>query len=238
MQTRDAAPRGGYLRILHIGWVAWLTLGIASSQGQSVEIWPSERRSNDTLYCYGGDWNAMLIVIYAQDYGKHKIDLPKTLSEPMSLSVALPGEIRFLGAHVYGHKPVGVSTDFQTRAIRRDGTDCRQLTIPLVNEVLTQRVIQKPYYYRVHVWYQPPDKLDSRVTYELRYGDGVLASGGSRLLTAGVVKAGRKMPARSKPLPPPTASSSRFPQPTHSEPHSASATLAFAWNRSPAPCTR
>lgn len=166
----------------------------ASTWGASIELWPSERRSNNTLFCYGGDWSAMLIVIYSEDYGKHRLELPERFSQPTVLWVTLPEEVRFLGAHVYGQHELGVNSAFETAPTTRDGGTFLRIRIPLVNEVLTQRLITNSYYYRVHVWFEAPERLDAAVSWELHYGETALARGGSKLVTAGVVRAGRKLP--------------------------------------------
>jgi hypothetical protein len=166
----------------------------ASTWGASVEIWPSERRGNNTLFCYGGDWNTMLIGIYSDDHGKHRLKLPERFTEPTVLWVTLPEEAEFLGAHVYGQNELGVNKAFETTKTTQDGKAFRRVRIPLLNDVLTQRLITKSYYYRIHVWFDAPEHLDSAVSWELHYGETTLAKGGSKLVTAGVVRAGRKLP--------------------------------------------
>ncbi|MBT3291642.1 MAG: hypothetical protein HN380_30135, partial [Victivallales bacterium] len=73
------------MKDLHLGvFCTALIAGMmaASTWGASVEIWPSERRGNNTLFCYGGDWNTMLIGIYSDDHGKHRLKLPERFTEP------------------------------------------------------------------------------------------------------------------------------------------------------------
>ena len=175
-----------------------LAIGAAapSARGASMEIWPSERRGNNTLFCYGADWNAMLVAIYSDDHGKHRLELPERFSEPTVLSVTLPQQVSFLGAHVYGQNELGVNRAFESSVTTRGGDPFVRIRIPLVNDVLTQRLITRSYYYRVHVWFEAPERLDSTVSWELHHGGTALAKGGSRLATAGVVRAGRKLPRR------------------------------------------
>ena len=164
------------------------------ARAASMEIWPSERRGNNTLFCYGGDWNSMLIAIYPEDYGKQRVQLPEQFTEPTVLAVTLPAAVQFLGADVMGIP--GVGKEFPSQEVARDGKSYRQVRITLPNETLGQRLLKGKYYYHVFVWYAAPENLDDRVSYELLYGGRPLAAGSSRLQTAGVVTANRAMPKR------------------------------------------
>ncbi len=160
----------------------------------SMEIWPSERRSNNTFFCYGNDWNSMLITIYQQDWGKHRLQMPEQFAEPTMLHVTLPDAVEFLGASVMGIP--GVGRDFAAESVARDDKAYQKISIPLDNETLDRRLIKGKYYYHVFVWFGAPETLDDTVTWELTYGDQPMATGASRLLTAGVVRDGRKLPKR------------------------------------------
>ncbi|MBT7057463.1 MAG: hypothetical protein HN976_20390 [Lentisphaerae bacterium] len=166
----------------------------ASTWGASVELWPSERRTNNTLFCYGSDWNVLLIAISSDDHGKHRLELPERFSEPTVLQVTIPKSVDFLGAHVYGQNELGVNRAFETTPTTRNGEAFQNVRIPLLNDILTQRLISNSYYYRVHVWIDAPERLDSTVSWELQYGKTTLAKGGSKLVTAGVVRPDRKLP--------------------------------------------
>ena len=63
-----------------------LAMAPATVQAASMEIWPSERRANNTLFCYGNDWNWMLVAIYPEDHGKHRLELPEDFTEPTVLT--------------------------------------------------------------------------------------------------------------------------------------------------------
>jgi hypothetical protein len=160
----------------------------------SMEIWPAERRANNTLFCYGNDWNSMLIAIYPEDYGKQRLELPAQFAEPTVLTVTLPAGVEFLGADLM-HVP-GVGRDFPVESITREGKAYRRIRMTLPAEGLTKRLLQGKYYYHVFVWFAAPEKLDDTVSYELLHGDRKLAAGGSRLVTAGVVADRRALPKR------------------------------------------
>ncbi len=68
--------------------------------------------------------------------------------------------------------------------------------LPLPAEGLTARLLRGKWYFHVFVWFAAPGSIDDAVSWELLYGDGKLAEGGSRLVTAGVVRDGRKLPER------------------------------------------
>ncbi|MFH0921615.1 MAG: hypothetical protein V1913_14785, partial [Fibrobacterota bacterium] len=163
-------------------------------QAASVELWPSERRSNNTLFCYGNDWNAILISLYARDNGKHKIELPKRFLEPTVMEVSLPCAVEFLGATVAGQP--GVNGNFAVTNLTQNGKAYRCIRIPLVNDRLAQRLIKSQSDYGIVIWIKPPERLVDTIAWELRYGEKTMAKGSSRLVTAGVVAAGRKLPKR------------------------------------------
>ncbi|MFA5646468.1 MAG: hypothetical protein WDA18_08995 [Candidatus Ratteibacteria bacterium] len=160
----------------------------------SIEIWPAERRANNTLFCYSNDWNSMLISLYHNNYakGKHHIDVPETLAEPVVLSVTLPEVLEFLGVYAYGFK--GIKKDFDKQIINIANKKYQKIHIPLNNEELTYQIIKNIRHYRVYVWYKAPETIDDRVSYQLHYGNNLLASGESRLLTAGKVLGDKPKP--------------------------------------------
>jgi hypothetical protein len=163
-------------------------------QAASMEIWPSERRANNTYYCYGNDWNSMLIAIYPEDFGKQRLQLPEQFAEPTVLTLTLPAAVKFLGANLM-HVP-GVSPDFPSEAVTKDGKAYQRIRMTLPSEGLTARLLKGKWYYHVFVWFRAPEKLDDAVSYELHYGEKQLAAGGSRLLTAGVVADKQVLPKR------------------------------------------
>ncbi|MFO8082196.1 MAG: hypothetical protein R6V07_18095 [Armatimonadota bacterium] len=166
----------------------------AAVRAASMEIWPSERRANNTFYCYGDDWNWMLLSIYPEDWGKHRVELPEEFVEPTVLTVTLPDAVEFHGANIM--RGAEVSTGFEATALSRDGRDYQQIRIPLPNDRLHERLIRGGYYFHVLLWFTAPETLDDTVEYELSYGDRELAAGDSRLLTAGVIDGDRELPER------------------------------------------
>ena len=166
-----------------------------AARAASMEIWPSERRANNTFYCYGNDWNSMLVAIYPEDYGKQRLELPAQFAGPTVLTVTLPAAVEFLGADLMG-LPGVVSKDFPTEPVTQDGKAYQRIRMTLPPEALTARLLKGKWYYHVFVWFAAPEKLDDAVSYELSYGDRKLAAGGSRLLTAGVVTGRRALPKR------------------------------------------
>lgn len=106
----------------------------AMVRAASMEIWPSERRANNTFFCYGDDWNWMLLSIYPEDWGKHRLELPEEFTEPTALTVTLPEAVEFLGADIM--RGGVVETGFEAEALTLDGRDYRRIRIPLPNEIL------------------------------------------------------------------------------------------------------
>lgn len=160
----------------------------------SMEIWPSERRANTTFFCYGNDWSWMLIAIYPEDFGRHRLQLPEQFVEPTVLTVTLPEAVEFLGANIM--RGGEVETGFASERVSNEGRSYRQIRIPLPNEILTQRLITGGYYFHVLLWFEAPETLDDSVTYQLDFGDLTVVEGSSRLLTAGVIEDGRELPER------------------------------------------
>ena len=160
----------------------------------SMEIWPSERRANKTFFCYGDDWNWMLFMIYPEEIGTHRFDLPEEFVEPTVLTVTVPEAIEFLGAGIM--RGATINTEFETEALTLDGRQYRRVRIPLAAEDLNQRLIKGGYYYQLLLWFDAPATLDDTLSYSLTYGERELAAGSSRLLTAGVIEDGRPLPER------------------------------------------
>ena len=190
-RTIRTLQRAGWLPgILMVVLVTWP----GTVQAASMEIWPSERRANNTYFCYGNDWNAMLVAIYPEDVGKQRLQLPEQFVEPTVLTLTLPAAVTFLGAHLM-HVP-GVTKDFPTEAVTKDGKAYQRITMTLPAEGLTARLLKGKYYYHVYVWFAAPETLDDAVRYALHHGERQLAAGGSRLLTAGVVADKQALPRR------------------------------------------
>jgi hypothetical protein len=163
-------------------------------EAASMEIWPSERRANNTFFCYGDDWNWMLLTIYPEDWGKHRLDLPDEFVEPTVLTVTLPEAVGFLGANIM--RADRVVDGFDAESVTLDGGQYQQIRIPLPNEGLTERLLTGGYYYHVILWFNAPETLDDTMSYTLNHGERELVAGGSRLRTAGVVESNRALPER------------------------------------------
>ncbi|NLE30233.1 MAG: hypothetical protein GX629_11260, partial [Phycisphaerae bacterium] len=164
----------------------------------SMELWPSDRRRNNTLYCYGNDWNMLKIGLYSDKNassnsgGKYKIKLPKSFTEPAILEVTLPRAVEFLGASLSDMNHV--SKEFETVDITENNRQYRQIRIVLDNNRLNERM--KDAFYDIFVWYMPPEYLDDKVGWTFTYGGKQLASSSNRFRTAGVVREGQKLPHR------------------------------------------
>lgn len=69
----------------------------------SVELWPAERRQNQTLFCYGGDWNVLSIILFSDKgvgsmkTGKYAFTPPESFTDQTVLEVTLPKSVKFLG---------------------------------------------------------------------------------------------------------------------------------------------
>ena len=186
--------RNRIVRCLVAGWIAFVYLPPPQARCASVEIWPSERRSNNTLYCYGNDWNFVLIRFYAADHGIHKLALPGGFTEPTVLEVNMPTDLELLGADLRWVSRV--ASDYRLQSITLDGRDYNRVCIPLDNETLNARIINGRSQERVWLWFDAPETVDGIVSYKLLYSDEVIAAGSSRLVTAGVIRPGAKLPAR------------------------------------------
>lgn len=106
-------------------------------QAASKEIWPSERRAKNTYFCYGNDWNSMLLAIYPENFGKQRLQLPEQFAEPTVLTLTLPAAVKFVGANLM-HVP-GVSPDFPSEAVTMDGKAYPRIRMTLPSEGLTAR---------------------------------------------------------------------------------------------------
>ncbi|MBN1553344.1 MAG: hypothetical protein JXA11_01255 [Phycisphaerae bacterium] len=164
----------------------------------SVELWPAERRQNQTQYCYGGDWNTLNIILFsdqgggAMKNGKYKFDPPKSFTEETVLEITLLESVEFLGAYRMGDKKAG--KEYETVVVTKDGRKYTKYRVPLDNSLLNQRIQNE--YYEMFFWYKPPVELDDTLRWTLTYGQEVLVDSTLRLRTAGVVEPGRAMPNR------------------------------------------
>lgn len=195
MQINAYNPSSGIDRCIPGASVACLALGAllcatVSAHAASMEIWPSERRANNTFYCYGDDWNWLPIMIYPHDMGKHVVDLPPKFAQDAVLQLSLPDNIGVLD--------INTMTDPGNRQlapweiISKDGRQI--LTLTLDNDSLNQRLTQNNYWYRIYLWFSAPAELNDILQWRFTYGDRLLAEGTTRLVTAGVVSGERPLP--------------------------------------------
>ncbi len=190
--TRETRIINGLL-LLSVFWGPTAKLIAAS-----VELWPADRRRNNTLYCYGNEWNMFKISLYSDktsssnSNGKYKIELPKSFTESTILEVQLPRVVEFLGASL--SEMNRVNKEFETVDITENGKEYKRIRIPLDSKKLNERM--RDTYYDVFVWYKPPESLDDQVSWTLTYDGKVLASSSNRFRTAGVIRDGRKLPRR------------------------------------------
>jgi hypothetical protein len=163
----------------------------------TIELWPAERRLNNTVYCIGNEQNHLLFNITSRTgLGKHKLKLPDKLEKPVTLSVDLPQSVKYLGSVVFCEKEFRKITKGQP--IEHDGKPFVRHTIELNNKELSNRVLAHKWYYFINIWIQVPEKLDSRIYWKLNYGKDILAKASSRLVTAGTISPNAKLPKHFK----------------------------------------
>jgi hypothetical protein len=175
---------------------------VAPLHATSVELWPSDRRRNNTLYCYGNDWNMFYIRFYSDKWlspiinrDKYKKELPNVFSKDTLVIVTLPRATDFLGVFVHTESGMSpVHKELKTELFSENGKNYSRLYIPLDTRLLNMRL--HSYYYDIYVWYEAPEFLDDTIRWTLVYDGETLAEAQSRLRTAGVVQKDRKFPKR------------------------------------------
>ncbi|MFW6438252.1 MAG: hypothetical protein ACOCZ7_04480, partial [Armatimonadota bacterium] len=130
--TRTMTPRRSFVILTALVLVAVALPAVVHAA--SMEIWPSERRANNTFFCYGDDWTWMLLSIYPEDWGKHRLELPEEFVEPTVLTVTLPESVQFLGAEIM--RGGAVETGFESERVEDEGRRYQRIEIPLPNETL------------------------------------------------------------------------------------------------------
>lgn len=170
------------------------TAGIVSMPGASMELWPAERRPNNTLFAYGNDWNAMRFHLWGADFCRHKMDAPERFENETLLTVSLPEAVRVLAVDIHG-QPIR-SEGLSAETVEGEDGVRQRLRIALDPVHLNERIIKNTWDHPVYIWYEAPAELEDWVSWELSYDGGRLASGSSKLITAGVVETGGKLPER------------------------------------------
>lgn len=177
-----------------------LSGSVSSMFAGGVELWPGDRRNNKTQFCFGNDWNMLRFAFYSdspsrKEYSNavYNYETPKPFTEETVLEVTLPGDVEFLG--VFLSAVDRVSKDIETASVMENEKKYMRVHIPLDNTILN-RIMEKRSYDEVHLWYKAPEQLDDRLSWTLTYGGKVLASSTLRLRTAGVMRAGQKLPKR------------------------------------------
>ncbi|MHB9139243.1 MAG: hypothetical protein ACYC4Q_07570, partial [Victivallaceae bacterium] len=154
----------------------------------TIELWPAERRVNNTVYLIGNEQNHLLFHISTSSTGGHKIALPETADKPVLLMVDLPEKLKFIGVGIRGDKKF--CSGIVPQKIMHDGKPFSRYEIPLRN------VLQYKAYYYAMVWIKPSADFDGRVYWELKCADKALAASSSRLLAVGVIEPALKLPRR------------------------------------------
>lgn len=173
---------------------------MAEINAVTVELWPAERRSNNTVYLIGSEQNHLLFNISNRtNKGTHKIKFPDAIVKPVMLTVDLPGEIAFLGAQIFRNK--SFSSDIKKASIKHDGVTYNRYIIPLNREKnrsfrLKTRVIKHSYNYYINLWVKSPAEFTGKVYWKLKYGDEILAEASSNLKSVGTIDPKLKLPKR------------------------------------------
>ena len=168
----------------------------------TVELWPAERRRNNTVYLIGNEQNHLTFNITNRtNLGTHKIEFPEKITEPVTLTIDFPEKIKFLGAQVFRDKKF--CSDIITQKTKHHGTTYNRYIIPLNKETiptlkLAYRVVKKKYYYYITAWLKAPAKFNGKVYWNLKLGSKVLAEASSNMQTVGTIDPKLNLPKRFK----------------------------------------
>jgi rhodanese-related sulfurtransferase len=168
----------------------------------TVELWPAERRKNNTVYLIGNEQNHLTFNISNRtNLGKHKIELPEKLVEPVKLTVDLPQKIKFLGARVFTDKDF--SSEIVKKTVKHHGIVYNRYIIPLNKQKsnssrIAYRVVKNKWYYYTTAWLKAPAEFSGKVYWKLSYGNSILAESSSNMQTIGVIDPKLKLPKRFK----------------------------------------
>jgi len=167
---------------------------ISNMKAVTVELWPAERRANNTAYLIGNEQNHLLFNISSKSVGGHKISFPEPMNKKATLVIDLPEELKFLGAMVFGNKEF--CSDITVSKTSHDGKSFARYEIPLDSTLIHKRTVAANWDYYITAWVASPIRFDGRIYWELKYADDVLASASSRAVTAGVINPELKLPKR------------------------------------------
>jgi hypothetical protein len=168
----------------------------------TIELWPAERRRNNTVYLIGNEQNHLTFNITSRtNLGTHKIKFPEKIVEPVTLTIDLPEKIKFLGTQVFNNKKF--CSDIISKTTKHHGATYNRYIIPLNQETNTalrlgNRVIKHKWYYYITAWLKAPAKFNGKVYWNLKYGNKVLAEASSNLQTVGTINPKLKLPKRFK----------------------------------------
>ena len=168
----------------------------------TIELWPAERRRNNTVYLIGNEQNHLTFNISNRtNLGTHKIKFPEKITEPVTLTIDLPEKIKFLGSQVFWDKKF--CTDIITKKTKHHGTTYKRYIIPLNRETnkalgLENRVIKHKWYYYITAWVKSPVKFNGKLYWNLKLGSKVLAEASSNVQTVGTIDPKLKLPKRFK----------------------------------------
>jgi hypothetical protein len=171
---------------------------MAEINAVTVELWPAERRRNNTVYLIGNEQNHLMFNLSNRtNLGTHKIKFPENIVKPVILTVDLPGKIDFLGARVFRDKRF--SSDIKKEQIKHHGVAYNRYIIQLNREEnrslrIKNRVIKNKYNYYILVWLKSPDKFTGKVYWNLKYGDKIMAEASSNMQTVGTIDPKLKLP--------------------------------------------
>ncbi len=168
----------------------------------TAEIWPAERRRNNTAYLIGNEQNFLLFNISNRtNLGTHKLQLPENFDKPVSLVLDIPVQLKFLGAKIFWDRKF--CDDIKHETVKHDSTLYNRYTIPLNREQniafkLKTRIIKNQYNYYVTFWVKPPAEFTGKVFWNLKYGDESLAKAAVNARTVGVIEPKSVLPKRFK----------------------------------------
>ena len=166
----------------------------------TAEIWPAERRRNNTAYLIGNEQNHLLFNLSNRtNLGTHKLKLPKEFVKPVTLTLDVPVGLDFLGAQVFRDK--AFCKDIKKEPVKHDSKDYNRYIIPLNRETqkafrIKTRIVKYKYNYYIALWVKPPAKFSGKMLWNLKYGDESLAKATVNVKTVGTIDPKLKLPKR------------------------------------------
>jgi hypothetical protein len=177
--------------------IAGLLLWQSAILAASAEVYPAERRPDNTVYAIAGENNYVLVSLYAENQGKHSLpEISADTKDEFMLTVETPASVEYVGVFDFQGKnaprqfvAVGESAD-----VTRAGIAYKTRKIKLNRELLMERIVKGKYYYRIYVWFKPPQGAGGTFNWSLDLGETNLAQASNPLHVLPPIDAAKKLP--------------------------------------------